>query len=174
MIRRLAAFLAVFAMGSADAQAAPRTYPSLARRPVESSDRLATPQTPAVAPAATDLALANNVATLQDQAVSANTAFQSELARSRDSVKAAAGSQPMSEDWVVAQMSISAADAVRYDSVAALAGLDTLSVERQDNVDAARVAADMATINPARTRVLAIVDAQNDALDGLKASLTNP
>ncbi len=59
-------------------------------------------------------------------------------------------------------------------SVAALASLDTLYIARQDNSDASRVAADIATIDPVRTRVLAIVDTQNDTLDGLRKSLKTP
>lgn len=176
MIRRIAAFIALFSLGALDAQAATRAYPSLAKRPAESSDRLAEPTAPAQteAPAATDAALIQTVASLGAQADKADAAFQTELAKSRPAVSAARGTEPMSEAWVVAQMSISATDSARYESVAALAGLDTLHVERQDSTDSARIAADMAAINPARARVLAIVDEQNDALDALRASLKTP
>jgi hypothetical protein len=172
MMRRVAAFLALFAMGPVDAHAATGAYPSLARRPVESRDRDASK--PAVRPAATDAALASQVETLGAQATTADTAFKTQIDKSRSTLAAAAGTAPMSEAWVAAQMAISTTDAARYDSVAALASLDTLYVDRQDNADASRVAADIATIDPVRVHVLAIVDAQNDTLDGLRASLKTP
>jgi hypothetical protein len=173
MIRRIAAFIALFALGSVDAQAATRAYPSLTRRPIETRDRNA----PAAAPvpiAPTDAALAKEVETLGIQATAADTAFKTEFGKARSAVTAAAGAEPSSEAWVTGQMAISTTDAARYDTVAALASLDTLYIARQDNPDAGRVAADIATIAPVRTRVLAIVDTQNDALDGLRASLKNP
>jgi hypothetical protein len=173
MIRRVAAFLALFALGSADANAATRAYPSLAKRPVETRD--SNPPPPVPVPAApADAALGKEVETLGTQAAAADAAFKAQLGKARDTIIAASGAEPASEAWVAAQMSISDTDALRYDSVAALASLDTLYVARQDNPDMGRVAADIATIDPVRTRVLALVDTQNDALDALRASLKNP
>ncbi len=173
MIRRIAAFIALFSLGAVDAQAATRPYPSLAKRPVESHTReTGTVATPA--PAAADPALAQEVSSLQTKATTADAAFQSELGKQRENISAATGSAVMSEAWVAAQMAISTVDSVRYESVAALATLDTLNVARQDSADTARVTADLATIEPVRTRVLAIVDAQNDALDTLRNSLKTP
>ena len=174
MMRRVAAFLALFALGSVDAHAEQRTFPSLARRPAELRGPQSEPTPAAVQPAAPDAALVQTVGDLQTRATTADAAFQTEIGKSRTSVSAANGAQPMSETWVVAQMSITAADSARYESVAALASLDTLNVERQNDVDGARVAADLATINPVRTRVLAMVDAQNDTLDSLRKTLTQP
>lgn len=176
MLRRAAAFLALFAIGTVDAQAQTRgTYPSLAKRPAETRDRLNETVTPApVQPAAPDPALVTQVSQLQTQATAGDTAFKSEVDKNRASIAAASGTAPMSESWVAAQMAISAADSARYESVAALAGLDTLSVERQDTTDGARAAADLATIDPVRTSVLALVDQQNDTLDALRKTLTQP
>jgi hypothetical protein len=173
MIRRIAAFIALFALGSVDAQAATRPYPSLAKRPVETRDRNAPAATPVpIAPA--DAALAKEVETLGVQATAADTAFKTELGKARNAVTTAAGAEPSSEAWVAGQVAISTTDAARYDSVAALASLDTLYIARQDNPDISRVAADIATIDPVRTRVLAIVDTQNDALDDLRKTLKTP
>lgn len=172
MMRRIAAFVALFALGSVDANAATRSYPSLARRPVETRDGNA--PAPAVQAAPADAALVKQVETLGAQASAADTAFRTELGKARGTVAAADGAEPTSEAWVAAQMSISNTDAARYDSVAALASLDTLYVGRQDNSDVSRVAADIATIDPVRTRVLAIVDTQNDALDSLRSALKTP
>lgn len=173
MLRRVAAFLALFALGSVDANAATRAYPSLAKRPVETRD--SNPPPPALVPSApADAALSKEVETLGIQATAADAAFRAQLGKAQDTIAAASGAEPASEAWVVAQMSISNTDAVRYDSVAALASLDTLYVARQDNADMGRVTADIATIDPVRTRVLALVDTQNDALDALRASLKTP
>lgn len=174
MIRRAAALLTLLTMGAVDAQAQMRAYPSLAKRPVEATDRLAETAPPNIQAAPADAALVQDVQSLQAKAVTADAAFQAELDKGRASVNAATGAAPVSEAWVVAQMVISAADAARYDSIAALASLDALHVRKMDNKDASRAAADVAAIEPARTRVLAIVDAQNDALDALRRSLASP
>ncbi len=176
MIRRAAAFLALLTLGSFDAQAqTARSYPSLAKRPVEATDPFAPATTPApVQPAAPDPALAQAVERLRASAADADAAFQTQLGRSRSAVAAAGRATPVSEAWVAAQMAISSADAARYESIAALASLDTLHVDHVGNADAARAAADTATIAPARETVLAMVDAQNDALDALRTTLTQP
>jgi len=176
MMRRLAAFFAaLFALGSVHAEAAAQrsAYPSLAKRPVESLDRTVPAPAP-VAPAPADAALVQQVDGLARQAVAADAAFQTQIGQGRSAVAAAGGAAPSSEAWVNAQMSISRLDSTRYDSVAALAGLDTLYVDRQAGDDAARVSADLATIDPTRARILALVDAQNDALDALRQSLRQP
>ena len=173
MLRRLAAFLALFALIPVSAESATRGFPSLAKRPIESRDRTA-PAPVAVQPAAQDAELAAQVETLGRQAAEGDAAFQRDLAAGRGAVAAARGAAPSSEAWVSGQMAISALDSVRYDSVAALAGLDTLYVVRQDATDGARVAADVATIDPVRARVASLVDAQNDALDALRTSLRQP
>jgi len=174
MLRRLTAFIALFAVGSAvDAQVDRGAFPSLAKRPVETRDRTLPPPLP-VTLAPTDPALAGQVEQLARQASEADSAFQQQIAGSRNLVAAAQGATPASESWVAAQMAISVLDSVRYDSVAALAGLDTLHVERQNVDDASRAKADFATIDPARIRVLALVDAQNDALDALRSGLSRP
>jgi len=176
MLRRLTAFLAaLFALGSVHAEAAAQrgAYPSLAKRPVETRDRTVPPPAP-IAPAPADEALVAQVDTLARQAAAADNAFQSQLVEGRSAVAAAGSAAPSSEAWVNAQQAISRLDSARYESVAALAGLDTLYVDRQDGADAARISADLAAIDPARARVLALVDAQNDALDALRRSLRQP
>lgn len=174
MLRRfLTAFLALFALGALADSAAARPFPSLAKRPSETRDR--TPPAPqAIVPAAADPQLVAQVETLARQAQSGESAFRSRLDQGRAAVAAAGGAAPASEAWVKAQLAVSALDNARYDSVAALAGLDTLYVGRQTDTDAARVVADLATIDPARSRTLAMVDAQNDMLDGLRSGLKQP
>jgi len=174
MLRRFfTAFLALFALGALADSASAKPFPSLAKRPSETRDR--TPPAPqAVVPAAADPQLVAQVEGLARQAQSGDAAFRTQLTSGRAAVDAAGGATPSSEAWVKAQVAISTLDNARYDSVAALAGLDSLYVDRQDNEDAARVAADLTTIDPARGRALAMVDAQNDALDTLRTALKQP
>lgn len=174
MLRRfLTAFLALFALGALADSAAAKPFPSLAKRPSETRDR--TPPPPqAIVPAEADSQLVAQVDTLARQAESGEAAFRKLLDEGRAKVASAGAAAPTSEAWVNAQVAISALDHARYDSVAAMAGLDSLYVERRDNVDAPRVVADIAAIDPARTRTLAMVDAQNDALDGLRNALKQP
>ncbi|OJY69715.1 MAG: hypothetical protein BGP16_08170 [Sphingobium sp. 66-54] len=174
MLRRfLTAFLALFALGALADSAAAKPFPSLAKRPSETRDR--TPPVPqAVVPAAADPQLVAQVEGLAKQAESGEAAFRTQLDTGRTAVAAAGPAAPSSEAWVNAQVALSALDNARYDSVAALAGLDSLYVDRQDNADAARVMADLAAIDPVRSRALAMVDAQNDALDGLRRGLKQP
>lgn len=177
MLHRLFAFLALFALGSPlNAQVEGRGYPSLSKRAAELRD--SAPQEPVVQaplpplPADADLAL--QVARLSSQAMTGDGAFQQQMSGGRTAVNAARSAAPSSEAWVKAQIAISSLDSARYESVAAMAGLDTLYVERQDSVDAARISADLAVIDPARVRAMAMVDAQNDALDGLRIALSQP
>jgi hypothetical protein len=175
MMRRLfAAFLALFALGSLAEPAAAKPYPSLAKRPSESRDRTTPPPQAVAAPVPADPKLTADVDTLAKQAASGETAFRQQLDEGRKTVAAANGAAPTTEAWVNAQAAISALDTARYDSVAALAGLDSLYVERQAATDAARIGADIAAIDPVRVRALAMVDAQNDALDGLRGALRQP
>jgi hypothetical protein len=174
MLRRLIAFIALFALGSAvNAQTDGGSFPSLAKRPAETRDR-SIPPPAVIVPAPVDAALAAEVERFASEAAVGNSAFQKLLGQSRNSVAAAAGATVSSESWVDAQLAISSLDSARYASVAALAALDTLHVEHQDTNDAARVAADLSTIDPTRLQVLALVDAQNDALDGLRRQLAQP
>ena len=175
MLRRLfAAFLALFALGSLADPAAAKPYPSLSKRPSESRDRTTPPPQEVAAPAPADPKLTADVEILSKQAASGETAFRQQLDEGRKAVAAASGAAPTTEAWVNAQAAISALDTARYDSVAALAGLDSLYVERQASTDAARIGAEIAAIDPVRVRALAMVDAQNDALDGLRGSLRQP
>lgn len=173
MLRRLAAFLALFALAPVQAQAPSKAFPSLSKRPVEARDRSTPPPLP-VQPAAADPVLGAEVDKLGKQAESGDTAFQQQIVKSRSLASAARGAAPTNESWVNAQVAISALDSARYDSVSALAGLDTLYIGKQDSTDVPRITADLATIDPVRTRVLALVDAQNDALDALRTSLRLP
>lgn len=179
-MHRLIALLLIALPGLADTQAIARGYPSLTRRPVESRDRDAEITAKRVArqeaaqSAGEDPALAAEVTALGQKAMAASSAFDTRLDSSQRVVAAGRGAAIGSEAWVVAQQAISELDSERYESVAALASLDTLYVERSNAPDPGRAIADSATVDRERQRVLAMVDRQNDRLDALKADLARP
>lgn len=149
-------------------------YPSLLPRPVEGRDRTAeaeaasTRSPVAVAP---DPALVATVQTLSVKAGQAAAAFDRIYDEGRRNVNAAAGAPASSEAWVVAQQWISALQSNRYDSVAALATLDTLYVTHAAGENVAQATADVAAIAAVRTQVATMVDNQNDRLDALSEGL---
>ncbi len=157
-----------------------RGYPSLARRPVESArvggevpgdvqDRGA--ETSA-APA--DPALIQQLATLSAQAEKGRNAFDALYPAAAYHIRAAVGATVSSEAWVVAHVDLSALEQARYDSVFALASLDTLYAERAKALAEGNVQGGVTEILAARKAVLATVDAQNDKVDELKAVLKEP
>ncbi len=172
MIRRLLAFLAFVTLGSLEAAAAAAGAPSLARRPAEMRD-LRPAESPAATeatPVAADPALEDQVRRLAGGAATADAAFANALAGESPRVVAARGTAVSSEAWVVGQNAISHLDSLRDETVAALASLDSLRIERVNR----GAVADVALIDPVRARLLAMVDAQNDRLDALKAQLKGP
>lgn len=183
MMRRLTALFALIWLGPVDAAVAQQrsAYPSLSRRPVESRNRdaevaakAAAQQTQAARAAAEDPVLVAEITALGQRATAASNAFDARFDASQRSVAAGRGAGVGSEAWVAAQQAISLLDSDRYDSVATLASLDTLYAERSNAPDTTRAAADSATIDRERQRVLAMVDRQNDRLDALKADLAQP
>jgi hypothetical protein len=157
-----------------------RGYPSLAKRPVESARvggevpndvQDQGTETPA-APADSDLM--QQLATLSSQADKGKTAFDALYPTAADHVHAAAGAAVSSEAWVVAHVDLSALEQARYDSVYALASLDTLYAERAKALAEGKVQGGVTEILAARKAALAVVDAQNDRVDQLRAALTTP
>lgn len=180
MLRRLATMIALLWAGSiesahaqsqAQVQVRMRAYPSLLRRPVESRDRdaeiaKALAEQPPAKPL--DAAVLTELGKLNAQAMTAAQAFDRDYATSSRLVGTAQGTAVASESWVSAQEAISALDAGRYDSVIALAGLDTIYVQLLD------AGGDAAAVDGYRAPVLAMVDSQNDRLDSLRARLARP
>ena len=162
-IQMLALFLAGCA-GSGNGD-----YPTLAKRAVESrAAEAANP--PAAEAGADDPAVVQEVEGLMQKARAGAAAFDAGVGGTQERVNAAAGSAVSSEAWVSAQAAISTLESGRYDSVFALASLDTLYVTRLNAGE--RGSADV--VDRARTDALAIVDRQNDVLDGLRDRLAVP
>ncbi|MCF8706502.1 hypothetical protein [Rhizorhapis sp. SPR117] len=171
-LRAYIQMLALFLAGCAGSGSG--SYPSLAKRPVESGNG-ASVSAPVSEPVTVDPALTREVGGLMDKARSGAAAFDAHVQSAKQQVAAAKGSAVSSEAWVTAQVAISDLESERYDSVFALASLDTLYINRLNAVTAnAAHSSNTEIVDQARGDALAIIDRQNDILDGLKARLVNP
>jgi hypothetical protein len=167
--RRLLAALALFLSGCAGS---PQNYPSLAKRPIESAPVAEVAPPPAPAPA--DAALSKEIASHVAQADKGAAGFDAAAAAADKAVRAASGSAVSSDAWVAAQVTISALETARNDSVSALASLDTLYVERSNAIADGKARGGLEDIDAARSAALALVDQQNDRIDAMKARLPQP
>lgn len=165
-IQMLALFLAGCAGGNGD-------YPSLAKRPIESGGTVAA-KAPTVEAVAEDPAVVKEVEGLVQRARAGAAAFDATVGGTQERVNVATGSAVSSERWVAAQLAISNLESQRYDSVFALASLDTLYVTRLNAVAGGEARGSAEVIDRARSDALAIVDRQNDVLDGLRDRLVTP
>lgn len=169
ILRRLLPSIALFLSGCAGTMTG---YPSLAKRPIENMPTGEVPAAPA--PVEADPALQAEVDRLTGQAKSGGEAFDKAWPAADKATRAAAGSAVSSEAWVAAQLTISALEATRNDSVSALASLDTLYVERSNALSEGKAKGGTEQIDAARKAALAIVDSQNDRIDAIKGRLVQP
>lgn len=167
--RRLLAALALFLSGCAGA---PQSYPSLAKRPVESAP--VAKISPPSAPVPADAALSAEITKYVGQADKGAAAFDSAYAKADKAVRAASGAAVSSDAWIAAQVTISALESARNDSVSALASLDTLYVQRSNAVADGKAAGGLEDVDAARSAALALVDQQNDRIDAMKSRLPQP
>lgn len=157
-----------------------RDYPSLARRPAETArvggevtpDPAAQPEQAQPSPA--DSALLKQLAALSTQADKGKGAFERAYAEVAPGISAASGAAVSSDAWVAAQVDLARLEEARYDSVYALASLDTLYADRMKAQAEGATQGGIAEILAARRIALANVDAQNDRIDALKAALRQP
>ncbi len=164
--RRLIASLALILSGCAGA---PHTYPSLAKRAIESAPMQEAPAPPI--PQAADAALMAQIKGFTDQAAKGASAFDAAFAKAEKAASAAKGAAVSSDAWVAAQVAISALEAARNDSVSALASLDSLYVQRTNDVADGKASGGLDEIDAARKATLKLVDDQNDRIDAMKARL---
>ena len=169
MTRRLLPYLALLLSGCTGGQL---TYPSLAKRPIESAP--VAQAAPPPAPVAADAQLTEQIARFTAQAETGRTGFDAAYAKAEKAARAASGSSVSSDAWVAAQVAISALETARNDSVSALASLDTLYVNRTSAIADGKESGGLDALDSARTTALAIVDSQNDRIDALKAQLAQP
>ena len=140
------------------------SYPSLAPRPGE---RLSTDEPVRVRPeVAADPALAAEVAELLARARRGEAAFQAALPAARAGV--ARGGAAGSDSWIEAQQAVSRLEGARAETAAALALLDSLSIER-----AARPTntADFQALLSAVDTAQALANAQKAEIDSLRGRL---
>ncbi len=164
--RRLIASLALILSGCAGA---PGSYPSLAKRSIESAPMQEAPAPPI--PQKADAALVAQIKGFTDQAARGASAFDTAFARADKAASAAKGAAVSSDAWVAAQVAISALEAARNDSISALASLDTLYVQRTNDVADGKASGGVDEIDAARKATLKMVDDQNDRIDAMKARL---
>lgn len=145
--------------------AAKGPFPSLAPRPAErlSMDE---PVRPTVATPA-DSGLAARITELLAEARSGQSAFDAALPAARADVGAAGGSG--SEAWIGAQEAISRLEAARAKTVAALAELDKIGVERAGKPTSAD---QLRLLSDALESAEALAHGQQTEIDRLKASLS--
>lgn len=108
-------------------------FPSLAKRPYETSDPVSEPQAePEQRTTSLPADIASAVNRLLARHQKAESAFRSALGGVRNAAQAAAGSAIGSESWAVAQVELSRLDISRGDSVAALSELDKLIADQRE------------------------------------------
>ena len=159
----LLAVLALFAC-TADKDA----YPSLAIRPAERVSATMQPVAPAPEPtqAPPSAEVLGQVGQLRAAAADANRRFRAAAKAAQAPVNAAHGAAPGSEQWSVAQVALSDAEARHNETVAALGSLDHLYV-------AARTEdAKSDEIEAAVNEVSAMADAESLQLDALGGALS--
>lgn len=151
-------------------------FPALTKRPVETQSVEEEVLAPDIgtAPQADDPALDRKLAELTDQAMRGGAMFDRLYNEVAGRIRLSASAGVSSEQWVAAQVNLGRLEQARHDSVYALAGLDTLYVERMDAVAAGKAAGGLDRIGAARTDALALVDSQNDRVDALRAMLKAP
>lgn len=149
-------------LAATSAAAAP---PSLAKRPVE--DRtMAEPVRDVLAPAPADTALKARIDGLVAQGADGQRAFDAQLPQAR--VAAASAGNEGSEGWIAAQQSLSALEAARTSSTAALSEIDTLIATRL----AAGSDDGLTELRAADDRLIALTVAQQKELDSLRSRLS--
>lgn len=179
-LRALLSSFALFLMGCVGIAADSQTFPSLARRPIESRDfdaeqraadqKVVEQETQATA----DPALQGQIARLDTEAKAGASAFDTAYATADQRVVAAVNASIADDAYSVAQSAISGLEASRNQTVSALASLDSLYAERLTAIADGKAAGGADAINTARSHALALVDSQNDKLDALKGRLPLP
>jgi hypothetical protein len=156
-----------------------RGYPSLSKRPVE-TDRNA-PVMPADPDPATltdgqrpDPAFLKKLADLGAEVSNGDTLFTLAYNEAAGRIRVATSAPVSSETWVAAHVLLSKLEQARYHSAMAMAGLDTLYADRLKAIAEGKAKGGVTEIEAERKVALAIVDAQNDKVDALRAVLKEP
>lgn len=140
---------------------APRAIEGVLERPVQVTAPVAS---------ADDAALAARIAGLVDEAVEGERAFSEALPEARQAIAAAEGDAAQSEDWIVAQVALSALDGYRAPTTRALGELDAILAEQT----LAGEPAETEVLIAARDRVASLYASQVEAYEALAGRLRTP
>lgn len=176
-LRPITALVALLLSACAGLAQDPRGYPSLAKRSIETQDTedVGPQETGATILSSTDdPALDGELAALTENARKGAAAFDRLYGEVAGRIRVSASAPVSSEQWVAAQVDLGRLEQARYDSVSALASLDTLYAVRMKDVADGKVVGGVAQIETVRGRALAIVDSQNDRVDALRFVLREP
>lgn len=144
-------------------------YPDLAPRAIEGRLNTVPPEPLALPPAPPPAAdLAGRIAQLDAQAITAQRRFDAALPATRSAVAQARGAKVSSEAWVTAQAAISVLESERGPVSDALAEADALIIAQSDSGERAGLD-ELARL---RDRLVAMVAAQQSAIDALLAALS--
>ncbi|WP_132390408.1 hypothetical protein [Novosphingobium sp. PhB165] len=170
MIRAKARLLPLFLATGLAACSSAGTYPSLAIRPVERATPVV--QNPSATPVPLPPPSADTVTRINGLLASAREADSQFAARRTAAERAvsAAGSSTGSDSWLSAQVAVSALQASRDPSIAALAELDTMFATARD-ASPNEESPTTKSIAAARDEVQASVTAQDEVVSRLNARL---
>jgi len=145
-------------------------YPSLAARPIEGI--MDKPITPAVAPPAVpNSERATRIASLLEQAETADRAFRAAQGETERAIAAAAGASRGDERWIVAQQQLSRLEAARVPVGHVLADLDELGVAQADAASSGTPSAEADALAGAYARVTTLDAEEQAVLSRLSQSL---
>ena len=167
-MRRLTTFALLFTL--AGCAAAKNDYPSLQIRDVERAQGQFTP-TPAKpldvppVPVAVSGTLAEQLATLGQQAQASHQAFLKQVPAASRLADAARGSAIGSDAWASAQVALASLDSARSNTAISLAELDTIQISRTTASE------DTAAVDAARTQVLALISDEDATLTQLRQGI---
>ncbi|WP_395330450.1 hypothetical protein WBP06_17905 [Novosphingobium sp. BL-8H] len=171
MIRAKARLLPLFLAAGLAACSSASQYPSLAYRPVERATPVAPDPSDAVAPLPPPSAdLSSRIDGILATAGQADSAFAAKRPVAERAVSAAGAKG--TDSWLNAQVAVSTLQASRDPAVAALAELDTMFAAARD-ASPDRESPSAQSIDAARGKVQAQVDAQDAVVAGLDARLGN-
>ena len=145
-------------------------YPSLAPRAIEQRGEEVV-ETPLPPPAPADATMDAQIAALLAEARRGDADFTALIEESRRVVSAAKGSGEGSERWLTAQQMLSALDAARQPTAAAMTALDSLYVDLAARATADASVGGLTEADAARRAVETLYDAQIARLSELRAGL---
>lgn len=147
--------------------AAPGEYPSLARRPIETTFNQSPPAAPPAPAGVSDAAALARVAASLDAVRKSEAPFEAALAEARPAVAAASGAAEGSERWIEGQVAASRVEPLLAPATTALADLEEELRRAMTTPDSG----DRAAIEAAIVEASAIVARQAEAARALTARL---